>query len=345
MDVMHRQQLRSVQSDNIPLPDWPTFGLIDDVRPFLFRAAKAGTRVALATLVEATTGGPRPLGTQMAVTADAVAGSIWGGCVDGDVVANARLVIESGDARLLAYGKDSPYFDIQLHCGGRIEILLEPLQPDEPALVRLAELTGDREPALWLSDGEAPMCLGSGDMPPPQWQNVFDAAEASAAMCGRGDATSYWRAFLPPPRVFVFGRDPVALAVLQLASQAGFETILVRKNGPIDPPAIPVTHYWRGAAIDAFSRYGLDTRTAVLVLGHEVEDADDALAAALRSTASYVGVMGAKRHRAARLRRLEDCGVPEQVAARLKSPIGIPIGSKAPWAVAVSVVADLMSTF
>ena len=48
-----------------PLPEWPTFGLAEDVRPALARAKAAGKPMVLATLVALEGGGPRPVGTQM----------------------------------------------------------------------------------------------------------------------------------------------------------------------------------------------------------------------------------------------------------------------------------------
>ena len=43
-----------------PLPDWPMFGLADDVRPALREARDLGAAMVLATLTKVEGGGPRP---------------------------------------------------------------------------------------------------------------------------------------------------------------------------------------------------------------------------------------------------------------------------------------------
>jgi xanthine dehydrogenase accessory factor len=135
------------------LPEWPLFGFADDVRPALRAASEAGEPLALATIVDLDGGGPRPVGTQMTITRRAVSGFLSGGCLEGDVAAHAASVLEDGTPRRLVYGAGSPWPDIRLLCGARIEILLERLGPDDDATAALLTLAGERIPAVWLSDG------------------------------------------------------------------------------------------------------------------------------------------------------------------------------------------------
>ena len=46
-----------------PLPDWPVFGMAQDVRPALRQARQEKKPLALATLVAVEGGGPRPQGS------------------------------------------------------------------------------------------------------------------------------------------------------------------------------------------------------------------------------------------------------------------------------------------
>ena len=56
------------------LPDWPLFGMAEDVRPALRKAAESHGFLVLATLVKVDGGGPRPEGTQMVFAPGVVAG-------------------------------------------------------------------------------------------------------------------------------------------------------------------------------------------------------------------------------------------------------------------------------
>ncbi|WP_308238076.1 XdhC family protein [Phenylobacterium sp. J367] len=76
---------------------------------------------------------------------------------------------------------------------------------------------------------------------------------------------------------------------------------------------------------------------------HDLETDQAALRAALPSPAAYVGLLGARARLPERLARLRAAGVPEGAIARLHAPIGLDIGGKAPWEVAVSVIGEVMA--
>jgi len=137
------------------LPPWPLFGLADDARPALRAALNSGRPAALATIVALGGGGPRPVGTQMVIAEGAVSGFLSGGCLEDDVAGHAREVLRDGAPRRLVYGEGSPWPDIRLLCGARIEVQLEAIAPDDAAARRLLALADARAPAVWLSDGRA----------------------------------------------------------------------------------------------------------------------------------------------------------------------------------------------
>src|SRR5215203_6675977 len=136
--------------------------MAEDVRPALRAARDARRPMVLATLVAVDGGGPRPPGTQMVFAEGIVAGYFSGGCVEGDIAGHAAQCLEDGQPRRLIYGEGSPWPDIRLLCGARIEVFLERVQPDDGALEELLRLTEAREPALWVSDGKRRACGAPG---------------------------------------------------------------------------------------------------------------------------------------------------------------------------------------
>jgi xanthine dehydrogenase accessory factor len=54
-----------------------------------------------------------------------------------------------------------------------------------------------------------------------------------------------------------------------------------------------------------------------------------------------VGLLGARRRLAGRLDELKFEGMAESALARLHAPIGLDIGGKAPWEVALSVIGEI----
>jgi xanthine dehydrogenase accessory factor len=300
------------------------FGLADDERPSLRAARLAGKPAALATITALGGGGPRPVGTQMVIAEDLVSGFLSGGCLESDVAGHAAQVLEDGAPRRLIYGEGSPWPDIRLLCGARIEIMVERIAPDDPAVGRLLELTAARAPAQWTSDGERRECAHQGEAAAP-WQGAFS------------------RVYEPTPRLIVLGSDPTALAIAQLGAQAGCETTLVRPKGPIDPPPLAGVAYRRDEPAAALTAIGLDPWTAVAVATHEAELDHAALTEALPSDAFYIGALGARRRAPERLAWLRAEGLPEGDIARLRTPIGLDIGGKAPWEVAIAVLAEIIA--
>jgi xanthine dehydrogenase accessory factor len=304
-----------------PLPEWPAFGMAEDVRPALAQARASDHALVLATLTTVDGGGPRPAGTQMVFAPGIVAGYFSGGCVEGDVADHAASCLEDGAPRTLVYGAGSPWPDIRLLCGARIEIFLERVAADDPALGELLAATAERRPVTWVSDGKTRTCSG-------------DAQPWPGAVSRRHD---------PVPRLLVVGGDPTAMAIAQLGAQSGFETTLIRPKGPPAPPPIPGVAYRRDDPAPALAAIGVDAWTAVAIATHDLETDRAALRAALPSPAGYVGLLGARKRLPERLDQLRAEGMDEALFSRLHAPIGLDIGGKAPWEVAVSVVGEIMA--
>jgi xanthine dehydrogenase accessory factor len=303
--------------------DWLTGGLQDDMRPFMFDAADSGQPFALATIIEAD-GGPRPVGSQMVVTADAAWGFLSGGCVEADVALHARAVLADRAPRTLVYGRGSPFIDIRLPCGGRIEILIEGVDADDGALARLRELTARRISALWESDGRERRCLPADEAPGPLWDLAFR------------------RIYEPPQRLLVVGSDPFALAMAGLGALVGWETTLLAPFGPADEPPVGVRCDRRPVRV-ALEKIALDPWTAIAVATHDLTTDQDVLAPALRSRAAYVGVLGSRRRLEERILELRRAGLTESEIGRLRAPIGLAIGARSPWEVAVAVAGEIVS--
>lgn len=305
-----------------PLPEWPLFGMADDVRPALRQARDRGMPCALATLVGVEGGGPRPVGTQMVFAPGIVAGYFSGGCVESDIADHANDCLSDGSPRTLVYGEGSPWPDIRLLCGARIEIFVERVPADDAAIGGLLAAETERRPVVYVSDGHARACAADIDRWP---QAVVE------------------RSYDPVARLIVVGGDPTALAIAQLSAQAGMETTLVRPKGPETPPPIPGIAYRREEASEALAAMHVDAWTAIAIATHDIETDHAALAVALPSPAGYVGLLGARRRLAGRLAELRAEGMAESAIARLHAPIGLDIGGKSPWDVAVSVIGEIMA--
>lgn len=299
------------------MSDWYTAGMEDDMRPRLFAAADRGEPVALVTIVAAEGGGPRGVGAQMVITENAAGGFLSGGCIEADVILHGRATLEDRTPRRIVYGRGSPFIDTRLPCGGRLDLLVERLEPDDPSLVALRVAERERRAVVYTSDG------------------TTRTVKPATGISDEG------RLFSPSQRLIVVGSDPFALAISALGVSEGWSVDLIRPKGPETPPPLPIG-YHRGSVPEAFSALEPDAWTAVAVATHDADQDHEALVFALQSAAAYVGVLGARRRLPERLDRLRAAGVSPEALARLRGPIGLDIGARSPGDVAVSVVAEII---
>ena len=86
-----------------------------------------GETVVVATVVANRRSAPRPVGSSLAVSESGkLCGSVSGGCVENDVYAEAREVLETGEPKLLSYAiSDDEAWSVGLPCGGEIDVFVE----------------------------------------------------------------------------------------------------------------------------------------------------------------------------------------------------------------------------
>ena len=88
-----------------------------------------GDEIALATVTWTSGSTPRATGAKMAINARGeFVGSVSGGCVEGAVIDQARVVLKNGKPKLVSYGiSDDMAWDVGLACGGSIKVFIEKL--------------------------------------------------------------------------------------------------------------------------------------------------------------------------------------------------------------------------
>ncbi|HEY7112562.1 MAG TPA: XdhC/CoxI family protein [Thermoanaerobaculia bacterium] len=322
-----------------------------------------GKPVAIATVIETWGSAPRAVGAKMALTPDGgISGSVSGGCVEGAVVEAGRQAIATSRPRLLSFGvTDERAWEVGLACGGKIEVFVAPLDPpifdaqsralDEERLAVSATVVRGPDHLLGRArvrlEGGAP--AGSLD---PALDVAADAATAEArtrrveTTAKTGEACELFiEAARPSPALVVVGGVHIAVALTALAKTLGFRTVVVDPRAAFGSPerfpaADRLITEWPAKALAALP---LNSSTAVAVLSHDPKLDDPALAAALPSSAFYVGALGSKRTHEKRRKRLLEAGLTEDQLARLHAPIGLPLGGRAPEEIALAILAEIVT--
>jgi xanthine dehydrogenase accessory factor len=204
---------------------------------------------------------------------------------------------------------------------------------------------GDRGAVLAtrLPDG-AQIVLPSGTA--PVWlqdQAAGALAQDRSAMVVHEAERWFLHVHAPAPRLLIIGAVHIAQALAPLAAIAGLAaTVIDPRRGFAEAgrfPGIALDHAWPDEALATLKP---DRRTAI-ALTHDPKLDDPALDVALRSEAFFIGALGSRKTHAARLERLRALGNSQESLARIRGPVGLPIGAVTAPEIALSVLAEIIA--
>ena len=342
---------------------------------------KDGVGVGRAIVVRTFGSAPRPEGAVLLVADDGrIAGSVSGGCVEGAAAEEIAKARTDGHRRVIRYGiSDEQAWDVGLACGGTIDVLVEPSVPEAAVDAARASATGrggGRAVVTRLPADAPPASFGAHEPGPGRPAAVPVAIDADGTFEGPADArpaahdepaireaahdallrgtsrtitvgdTQYFiEAYPLRPRLVVVGAVEVARSLVRLAAELGFETVVIdgRSAFATEERFPTVDRLVVGWPDEVAEEIGLGAADAVAVLTHDVKFDEPAIVEALRRGCRYVGAVGSKKTQADRRARLAEAGVTEAELDRLRGPIGLDLGGRAPAETALAILAEVVA--
>ena len=326
----------------------------------------------IATVVDVRGSAYRRPGARMLVARDRwIAGSVSGGCLEGDIVHKGFWRTQEGPV-VVTYDStseaghdddDELRAGLGLGCNGIVDVLIERASTqviDSLAVLDscvLTQRTGVVATVFRSDDPHVPVgsrfALCGNDVTGWIGGSALTGAivaEARAAQrCRRTRVVSLEglrllvEVFVPPPRLFVLGGGHDAVPVVAAARAIGWQVFVCL------PHARPAARErFAGADGNVFGPPGevvraidASDRAAAVIMHHDYAQDRAALAALAASHARYIGVLG-PRHRT--LRMLAELGTPElAVDTRLHAPVGLEVGAETPEEIAVAIVAEVQT--
>src|SRR5919201_48278 len=138
-----------------------------------------------------------------------------------------------------------------------------------------------------------------------------------------GSIEVYLEPYAAAPALVVFASTPVGRALARWAPEVGFHTTLAESAADLP----------RQGAGDLY----------VVHTNHDAPDLVDALEAVLPRKPRFIGLVGSRRHTGHHLEALRAKGVPEDVIARIQTPVGLDIGARTADEIALSILAGLVA--
>ncbi len=293
-----------------------------------------GDPVILVTVAKTWGSSPRRPGSLMLIHPDGrFVGSVSGGCVEDDLVQRVqRGDFDLGLPKLEIYGvKAEQAQRVGLPCGGTLTLLVERLDASDQLSVILEQVNAHQQITRRV-------CLNTGE-------TSLHPADPDQDLAFDGNNLS--KTFGPRWRLLLIGAGELTRRVAQLALTLDFAVTIcdprpeyVPDDGQISQ--VEQTDFVTTTPANTVIDFKADRRTAILALSHTPALDDEALIAALKSEAYYIGALGSRSNQQARCERLLQQGVSQQQLARLHGPVGLAIGSRTPAEIAIAIAADLI---
>lgn len=283
---------------------------------------RAGTHVDVAWVVESRGFSSRDRSEALALTPG---GGRVGAVMAGSLNDQIAELVRSGTSRRMVtlHVGDVDALVAGLSCGGDARCLIVPAT-DLPAqlwtrlearaaVCLVSRLDGDQVTSTALFTPET-IADASDDV-----VRLFQRGSSDTAVLGDTVVTVLW----PVPEFIVVGAGAIAEAIAAAARLLGWNAHVVADD-------FATAELAELGAVDG-----------VVVISHDLDVSGSALAAALSSSAGYIGALGARHTQEARARWLAERGVTD--LSRIYGPAGLDVGARTPPEIAASIVAEMLA--
>lgn len=291
---------------------------VADIVDVAARLIQCDGRFALVTSLEIEGGAAREVGSLAIVEPDGtMTGYLSNGCIDRDIHHRALMALQANREEVVRYGEGSRFLDLKLPCGGALELLIDPTPDRDQLLKAKRDFDARRQATLHFFDGGA-------------------------------KHKNYSFTYEPRVRLCLAGRGAIFRSMAHLGSATGYEVALI---SPETDDLSATQHLSTHAPIhltsfdQALDLSGLDQRTAFLTLFHDHDWEPYLLLKALGTSVGFIGSLGSRRTHVMRCETLIGLGATEADISRLKGPIGLVGSLRDASLIAVSALAEIVSTF
>jgi xanthine/CO dehydrogenase XdhC/CoxF family maturation factor len=312
--------------------------------------SQLGQAYCLATVVKVDGSASARTGSKAVFDRDGrnVFGWVGGGCAERFVGEQAVEALQEKKTRIVLADLDDEIFGLGIACGGKMEVFIEPVYPEET--IELSIGSEWRERAEFMARNLGLKVAWAAHQPDTQVAAslealVLEIARAIAKVRKVSFASLRTEKDLPvefaraQTRGFtslkILGKGRIAEALAKWGALFGWPTTVVA-------PGLETKDYPEKIRCEClretYEELVFEEGSAVVVASHHASDPDFVIQA-LRAGASYVGMIGSRKRA---LEVIEKLGSPARVEEPLFVPAGLSLDARTPEEIALSVVAELL---
>ncbi|GAB3647253.1 hypothetical protein GCM10028791_08860 [Echinicola sediminis] len=342
------------------------------------QACSEGLPTVLATVVHIEGSSYRGPGARMLIRQDGyLTGAISGGCLEGDVLRKALMVMLKGKPLLLTYdtSEENDVFGVGLGCNGIIRVLLEPLplEVENSPIALLEKVLSLRKPGVVVTyyspeergnpeqGTQLAFVEGQNEPVASGGNRSFKGLEKEVERTFVHRVSSFWKEsqegkqgcffveYVPPAiKLLVAGAGNDTLPLMEMANLLGWEMVLIDgRPAYAKHERFPGCQIVLGDAKLIADEVTIDEWTAVLLMSHNYEYDKAVLNEVIQSPSPYIGILGP--------RKKTDClkddlknerGISSQeLLSKIYGPIGLDIGAETSEEIALSIVSGVKAFF
>jgi xanthine dehydrogenase accessory factor len=337
-------------------------------------AQKQGKQAALATVVQVEGSSYRRPGARMLVTEDGqLTGAISGGCLEGDALRKAFLVMMQQTTTLVTYDtndEEDATFGLGLGCNGIIHVLIEPIDESNPnnAIQLLRRLAAKRQEAavvtLFSLTDRKTVIAGTHLLVTKDdviYRSTFPLHEILIKDCRQilEKQQSSFKTYISdevnisafieyvnrPVSLVVIGAGNDVQPLIEIATILGWETTVVdgRPNYATKERFIPSCTVLVAKPEEVLKAIGTDSQTVFVLMTHNINYDKSMLRILMQKKLPYIGLLGPHKKFERIFYELKEEGISfsaEQLSI-IHSPVGLDIGADTPEEIALSIIAEI----
>jgi xanthine/CO dehydrogenase XdhC/CoxF family maturation factor len=305
-------------------------------------------------------------------------GAISGGCLEGDALRKAMLVMQQQQSKLITYDttdEEDATIDIQLGCAGIIQVLFEPVLPHtgENAITLLRKAVAKRQRSVLvtlfnLANKRGPQpgtCLlveadGTMSSQPAEAEAWLPYLITDARQVLQGqqnlfktyrhktmEVTAFFEYLQPPVYLIIIGAGNDAVPMVQIATTLGWEvTVVDGRQTHAKPERFgSACQVLVSKPENVLQQLPLDGQTAVVMMTHNYNYDLAMLKALLPIQIPYIGMLGPRKKLDRMLDELRAGGmrITGEMLQKVYGPTGLEIGAETPEEIALSVIAEIQA--
>ncbi len=337
-------------------------------------AQNQSKRTALATVVHLEGSSYRRPGARMLITEDGqLTGAISGGCLEGDALRKALLVMTEKRTMLVTYDtmdEDDAKFGVGLGCNGIIQVLIEPIDPANPdnPIQFLKAIIAKRQKAVIATlfslqdkkNSQSGTCLlltedGNIKDTAPALNKILvqDAKDVFTKQTssfknyipGTNSITAFIEFIKPAVSLVTIGAGNDVIPLVAMADILGWETTVIdgRPSYAKKERFVSSCQVLVSKPENVIDQIALDDLTVFVLMTHNYNYDMAMLHLLLKKNVSYVGMLGPKKKLDRIIGELEEQGThfTTDVLASVHSPVGLDIGAETSEEIALSILSEI----